>query len=206
MLTDSWAKVCKPFNEGGLGIRNLVKLNEASNLKLCRNFFHSTEQWAVFLRCRVCRNSKVINHHIFSSIWSGIKGYYSVIMENSSWLLGNGDNINFWLDHWCGEPIAKSLDIPIYLQHHLSSTVNQFLVNNHWLIPPIILNNYPQLANIISRVSIPIEPKPDELLWNNSTSGSLSLKDAYLFKDPIGQNIHWSKIVWNISIPWWHLH
>jgi hypothetical protein len=50
-------------------------------------------------------------------------------------------------------------------------------------------------------VSIPIEPKPDELLWNNSTSGSLSLKDAYLFKDPIGQILHWSKIVWNISIP-----
>jgi ribonuclease HI len=38
-------------------------------------------------------------------------------------------------------------------------------------------------------------------MWNNSSSGSLSLKDAYLYQDPVGQKLHWSKIIWNISIP-----
>jgi hypothetical protein len=149
----------------------------------------------------VQRNLKIINHHIYSSIWSGIKGNYSDILNNSSWVLGKGDCINFWLDSWCGDPIAHSLGIPAYLYPHLTSTVNLFLADNHWLIPPILLHRYPQLSNILSNVSIPIDSKPDELMWNNSSSGSLSLKDAYLYQDPVGQKLLWSKIIWNISIP-----
>ena len=31
----SWKKVCIPFDEGGLGLRSLLHLNEASNLRMC---------------------------------------------------------------------------------------------------------------------------------------------------------------------------
>jgi ribonuclease HI len=121
--------------------------------------------------------------------------------DNSSWLLGNGENINFWLDHWCGAPLVHSLDIPLNLHPFLSSTVNQFLVENHWLIPPILVNHYPQLLSFINQVTIPCDPKPDELVWNSSNSGSLSLKDAFLHQAPVGQNVKWTKLLWNISIP-----
>jgi hypothetical protein len=63
LVTVSWAKVCKLLAE-----RGLVKLNEASNLKLCWDLFHSSEHWAILLRSRVQRKHKVINHHIFSSL------------------------------------------------------------------------------------------------------------------------------------------
>jgi hypothetical protein len=134
LVTVSWAKVCKPVAEGGLGIRSLVKLNEASNLKLCWDFLHSTDHWAVLLRSRVQRNLKIINHHIYSSIWSGIKGNYSDNLNNSSWVLGKGDCINFWLDSWCGDPIAHSLGIPTHLYPHLTSTVNQLITIGLFLL------------------------------------------------------------------------
>jgi hypothetical protein len=35
ILTVAWNNVCKPFKEGGLGIRNLSDINEAGNLKIC---------------------------------------------------------------------------------------------------------------------------------------------------------------------------
>jgi hypothetical protein len=35
LVTVAWKKVCSPFDEGGLGLRSLVCLNEAANLKLC---------------------------------------------------------------------------------------------------------------------------------------------------------------------------
>jgi hypothetical protein len=115
-------------------------------------------------------------------------------------LLGNGDCINFWLDSWCGDPIVHSLNILVYLHYFLSSTVNQFLVHNRWLIPPILVDHYPQLPNLISKVSIPIDSKPDELMWNSTTSGLLSLKDGYFHQDPTGQNPRWSNIIWNILL------
>jgi hypothetical protein len=116
-------------------------------------------------------------------------------------LLGNGANINFWLDNWCGDSLAHALDIPNFLQNCLSATVNQFISNNHWLIPPIFMEHYPQLLTHISKITIPIEPKQDELVWKHTSSGSLSLKDVYTHQSPVGQHLHWPKILWNISIP-----
>jgi hypothetical protein len=41
--------------------------------------------------------------------------------------------------------------------------------------------------------SIPIELKDDELVWNNPSSGSLSLKGAYYaHPSPTGQHLHWT--------------
>jgi sarcosine oxidase gamma subunit len=40
---------------------------------------------------RVVRGSRTIQHHIFSSIWSSIKDEFEVIIENTFWLLSNGE-------------------------------------------------------------------------------------------------------------------
>jgi hypothetical protein len=45
LVTVSWKKVCTPYAEGGLGLRSLIKLNEASNLKLCWDLLHSEASW-----------------------------------------------------------------------------------------------------------------------------------------------------------------
>ncbi|RHN47676.1 hypothetical protein MtrunA17_Chr7g0255541 [Medicago truncatula] len=64
LVTVAWKKVCVGFDEGGLGIRSLICLNQASNLKLCWEMF---QQWADLLRSRVLRGSTCIPYHIFSS-------------------------------------------------------------------------------------------------------------------------------------------
>ncbi|KAI5384612.1 hypothetical protein KIW84_071568 [Lathyrus oleraceus] len=50
LVTFSCSKMCKPINEGGLGIRNLSKLNEASDMKLGWDILHSHDAWAILLR------------------------------------------------------------------------------------------------------------------------------------------------------------
>jgi hypothetical protein len=42
LVTVSWDKVCRPHAQGGLNLRSLIKLNLASNLKLCWSLLHST--------------------------------------------------------------------------------------------------------------------------------------------------------------------
>ncbi|CAI8619299.1 unnamed protein product [Vicia faba] len=45
LVTVVWNNICKSIVEGGLGIRSLFNLNEASNLKLSWELFHSSGSW-----------------------------------------------------------------------------------------------------------------------------------------------------------------
>ncbi|MCH82427.1 ribonuclease H protein, partial [Trifolium medium] len=95
IVTVAWKKVCKPYSQGGLGIRSLITLNEASNLKLCWDLFQSQEQWVILLRSRVFRGRRCITHHVHSSIWSSVKAEFNVVLENSQFIIGDGTTINF---------------------------------------------------------------------------------------------------------------
>ncbi|CAI8593485.1 unnamed protein product [Vicia faba] len=94
-ITVAWKKICKPISEGGLDIRSLLDLNASSNLKLAWDSFNSDKDWAVLSRSRVLCNNNFIKHHIYSLIWSSIEAEIPVVQDNSSWLLGNGNSINF---------------------------------------------------------------------------------------------------------------
>jgi len=89
LVTVAWHKTCKTLEEGGLGIRSISVLNEASNLNLCWILINSTEAWALVLKSRVLRKRKPIRYHIFSSIWSSTKSKYSTVAENSFWNMVN---------------------------------------------------------------------------------------------------------------------
>lgn len=53
-----WKSMCLPFEEGGLGIRYISKLNTAFKLKLACDFFQSNCSWAALLRHKVFRKDK----------------------------------------------------------------------------------------------------------------------------------------------------
>ncbi|MCH94279.1 putative ribonuclease H protein, partial [Trifolium medium] len=201
LVTVAWHRVCSPFNEGGLGLRSLSKLNEATNLKLCWEISQSNLQWAKFIRHRVIKGSKPISYHIFSSIWSGVKNKFQEVCCNSFWQIGNGEDVNFWLDPWCGDPLVLSLAIPSQMHSLLKAKVKDFIEDQSWKIPNCLLLAYPILQNLVDSITIPMFEKEDKLLWNLSHDGDLSLKDAYSFYNPAGQQLIWTKLVWNAYIP-----
>jgi mannosylglycoprotein endo-beta-mannosidase len=182
LVTTSWKKICRPFSQGGLNLRSLTKLNTASNLKLCWTLLNSQSSWAVLLRDRVIRNRRHISHHIFSSIWSSVISEFDVIMDNSSWLLGNGVNINFWNDNWCGTSLVEQLNIPAHTSPMLTSSVSDYIQNGLWEIPSTLTAMFSNLRSIVSQVTIPMFHTDDKLIWRHTDSGELELKEAYLFK------------------------
>ena len=201
LVTVSWKKVCRPVSERGLGIRSISCTNQASNLKLCWEMLTSDNSWAKILHSRVIKKDKVINYHIFSSIWSSIKSEYNNLLENTKWLLGNGESISFWKDQWCGNSLNNVLNIPNSISMHLAARVSDFIHNFQWKIPQAVSIVFPNISSLVNQVIIPVERKKDKLVWINSSKGDLTLKDAYLHKSPIGQNNHWAKIVWSPDIP-----
>lgn len=96
LVTVSWKTICTPTDYGGLGLRSISKINEASMVKLCHDMFNGENQWVIFLRSRVIRGNSCIKYHIYSSIWPGIKSSFQTLLFNSSSLLGNGNKISFW--------------------------------------------------------------------------------------------------------------
>jgi ribonuclease HI len=201
LVAVAWSKICKPANKGGLGLRSISSLNKGANLKLCWDMMNSNEDWAVLLKDRVLRKKKTITHHIFSSLWSSIKHVYPDLLFNSSWVLGDGANINFWIDSWCGDSIASLLHIPESLQVGLKATVKDFIVEGRWHFPNELLQLFPNLLQLVSHSVIPLEPKPDMLIWKSSSSGDLSFKEAYLFYVEPGNQLSWAKTIWSIDIP-----
>jgi hypothetical protein len=182
LVTVSWKKICVPMDEGGLGLRSLISINEAANLMLCWEFLNTDEDWAHILRSRVLRGQKANNHHIFSSLWSSIKSEMTIIKENSCWKVGTGDSINLWNDAWCGVPLAQSLHIHQSVINGLPQQVSDIILNQQWHIPSGLNLLFPNLQNLVHHITLPVDSIPDQLCWKHSSSGIISWNSAYEFK------------------------
>jgi hypothetical protein len=154
----------------------------------------------MLLKDKVLRDNKPIQHHIYSSLWSSIKEEFSTTMNNSFWLLGTGDNINFWNDNWCGAPLSDLFNIPHHVSQLLTSKVSDYICNGLWIIPPQLSQAFHNLSTLVHQVTIPLVPCHDKILWQHSDSGDLHLKDAYNFKLQQIQDLHWAKSIWSPDI------
>ena len=147
------------------------------------------------------RQSTCISHHIFSSIWSAIKNEFLVIKENSSWIIGNGENINFWLDAWCGDPLIQSLNLQPSQISNFPPRLCNYIQNAHWHILVEVGQLIPILNFLVSQVTLPSQPHDDLLIWKHTTYGALSLKDACDFKKHHFPKVQWAKIIWSKDFP-----
>lgn len=86
----AWKKTCQLVLNGELGIRSLVRLNEAFNLKLSWDLLNNNESCAILLRNRIFKGVGLIRYHIFSTLWTDIIAEYSDMWNNSSWSIGSG--------------------------------------------------------------------------------------------------------------------
>lgn len=179
MVTVAWHKLCAPTHEGGLGVRPLSKINEAATLKLCWDFMSNDSQWANVLRARFLFGRCPVPHYIKSSIWPGLKKCANVVTEHLAWQIDDGTSVNFWHDLWLPDRVLHLLHIPTDLHQEFQSKVCSFIRNSTWLIPDAFANRFPQVAEAINRIALPISPCPDRMVWSTSKSGDLSFKDAY---------------------------
>lgn len=85
----------QPFLNEGFGLRSLVRLNEASNLKLGVGIMNSSESRAILLRDRIFKSYGTIKYHIFSALWTGIKSEFLELCSNTSWSIGSSHRIKF---------------------------------------------------------------------------------------------------------------
>jgi hypothetical protein len=102
----------------------------------------------------------------------------NMVVDNSIWLIGNGESINLWLDNWFGTPLASVLNLTTTSSS--SMKLSSVIVDGHWRLPPILLS-HPLVAESISNITLPRTLFPDKKVWLHSIDGALTAKQGYIF-------------------------
>lgn len=122
----AWERVCKPKKNGGLGIGNLMKRNEAL---LCKWLwrFPKDALWHKVIKgkCGLSDNgwdSGLILRVILRCPWKAVQAHAAGFFQHLKWKLGWCDSMRFWENTWCGE---TSISVSFPALHRLCTLHNQ---------------------------------------------------------------------------------
>ncbi|KAG6469540.1 hypothetical protein ZIOFF_070469 [Zingiber officinale] len=98
----AWRDICRPKQEGGLGIRRLSEVGAALSMKLWFRFREQCTQWARFLRRSYCGTvdpGVVTLRSNASPSWRRMIQTRAVAERQIGWIIGQG-HLSFWHDRW----------------------------------------------------------------------------------------------------------
>lgn len=113
-----WNKVCRPKEEGGLGLRPVKLMNQALLGKWLWRFGEERDSlWRTIITSKYgSRNRDWDSNEVLSSygvcLWKGISKVFDDFIKGIRLKVGMGDRVRFWEDLWCGDTPLK-LSFPI---------------------------------------------------------------------------------------------
>ena len=106
-----WDIICRPKDQGGLGIENLEVKNKCLLSKWLYKLSVETEAtWAQILRSKYLHSKTLYQVKATptdSLFWKGLMRVKLAFFNRTKFIIGNGTNKRFWEDTWLGEtPLA----------------------------------------------------------------------------------------------------
>ncbi|XP_077242465.1 uncharacterized protein LOC143882977 [Tasmannia lanceolata] len=100
----AWAMVCRPKREGGVGLRSVIDINRASQLKLLWHIVQNRESlWVRWFKIKYLKKSTFWNRPMPSNPAWGVRSIFNSRDLAKSFLcycVGKGKSIDFWTDPW----------------------------------------------------------------------------------------------------------
>jgi len=82
----------------------------------------------------------------------------------------------------------------------VTMTLDAVINNGKWQIPSPLID-FPNVAEAISNITLPVSPLPDKLIWKHASDGVLTSKLAHLFLHPPLARLDWPAVIWRSCIP-----
>lgn len=79
-----------------------------------------------------------------------------LIQASVKWSVGDGKNINFWLDCWLDSSVVDQLNFPAGHYGLLNARVSDFIRDGVWNLPQDLCENGLGVTDAIKKVVIPI--------------------------------------------------
>ncbi|GJZ93434.1 RNA-directed DNA polymerase, eukaryota, reverse transcriptase zinc-binding domain protein [Tanacetum coccineum] len=205
----AWKLVCRPKEQGGLGIKPLSQWNE---VLLIRQFWKILENkkslWAEWVNIVKLKNRSVWNIQVEPNDswgWKTMMNIRDKIKNHVMYEIGNGNTISVWYDRW--NPIGPIGDFISQRELYdarlpISAKISDVISGNQWKWPSDWIDKFPLMHNIISPPSL-IE-KEDRVVWitNNGLKVKYSTMQAWLDMREDWPIVEWKNVVWfNQMIP-----
>lgn len=183
----SWNAFLEPKENGGLGMKDLHKFNNALIMKLGWGLIARPEAlWVRVLHskydCGYGMLPRVEARKNASNAWRRIVSVWKELFQGVLWVIGNGESTRFWLDAWLpSRIILKNVVVSPIPEEMINDPLSEYSdYAGQWCferfqhyIPPEILG---QFYGCMAACSAHWEDSPT---WGPSPNGQFSTKSAY---------------------------
>ncbi|XP_015159800.1 uncharacterized protein [Solanum tuberosum] len=198
----SWKKLSFPYDEGGVGIRNLKDVCMAFQYKQWWIFRSKQTLWGDFLKAKYCQRSNPISKKWDtgeSLTWKHLMHNKQKVKEHIKWKLNLG-NCSFWWDNWLG--VGHLAQFSSDSNRFNNTTVAEFWVGDQWNLNMLIQQApYSQLAIIIATELYIQMDLPDQVIWKLSNNGKFICSSSWNEIREKKTKTHFNNFTWHKSIP-----
>ena len=204
----AWDTICRPKQEGGIGLHKTAALNLAYQAKLAWKILtNHNSLWVRLMRTKYLRQQDfflIPRKQGDSVVWKSILNCRNLLRQGLMWTIGDGKDILFWQDNWIeNRSILEILAVDDPDSLDLNTTVSHFIENKQWNVSKLhsYLRN-PALVQKILGLPIPLTDIKDSFCWGLSTSGAFTTKTAsWLAHGHVHNDALWPyKGIWKLDI------
>nr|GEW28659.1 RNA-directed DNA polymerase, eukaryota, reverse transcriptase zinc-binding domain protein [Tanacetum cinerariifolium] len=176
----SWEAVCKPKNQGGLGIKDLGVWNEVLMVKHLWNVAVKKDTlWVKWIYMEKLKGKSIwkAQHDSQSSVgWKNIMSLRDKVRKHIRRKLGNGKSVNVWHDRWCSvSPLSDFITTRDMYDARLRNecTVKEVIHEGRWKWPAEWSNDVMKFDQL--QVPMLREDMEDKAVWKSENGSEKKL-------------------------------
>ncbi|KAL8463018.1 hypothetical protein ACS0TY_033871 [Phlomoides rotata] len=171
----SWARVCSPLDEDGLGVRSIRHANDSFICKLAWDILsNKTPDISLLHDKYITVRGRPRSYGRPSSIWPGIRRHL-------------------------GRLVDEKIGIPHFFVVGLTYTISDFFFDGHWHFDQDFFMKHTDIVRDI--LSIHVSRCDDSRVWGRTVSGQLTSRLAYDLLRAAHPRVSWSSWIWGQFIP-----
>jgi len=203
-----WDILCRPKDQGGLGILNLQLQNKCLLAKWLVNLLNPEGIWQSLLRNKYLSSkslTQVAAKPNDSHFWRGLMHIKDEVLANGSFDIKDGTNTRFWDDTWVGDKPLKVKYPSLYnIVREPHATVSKVMTTSPLNISfrrALVDNKLAEWLSLVARISnVELVEGSDYFRWSLTKSGLFSVRSMYLYLIDTQTPFRHRKI-WKIKIP-----
>ena len=184
-----WDILCRPKDQGGLGILNLQLQNKWLLAKWLVNLLNTNGLWQNLLSNKYLISkslSQVKAKPYDSHFWRGLMKIKDEVLAKGSFEIKDGSKARFWEDTWAGELPFKVKYPSIYnIVCDPHATVAKILATrplNLSFRRALVNNKLVEWLNLVAQIAhVDLVDGLDNFRWNLTKSGLFTVRSFYLY-------------------------
>jgi len=202
-----WSKICIPKKKGGLGIKDLRKLNISLLIKWWWKLESGEGLWQDIVKKKYMKN--LCLQHLKkkpgnSPVWNDLLKVKDLYLQGRIMVVGDGQGTDFWQDAWCGAIPLKEKFPELFTICNNNSVTVEGIAQNGWRLSfrrwldVSMQEQYRQLRDMISSLALSQEKDTPKWCWDGR--GIYTVKSMYSHLcDSIPKNQHAN--LWKAKLP-----